>query len=327
MFVIDYKGKNKKHLSLKNGYNDVDFSANSQYYINYNTTANTPYFITLNNANGTVIDTLVDNKKLNSTLASYAISPKKFINFTTKSNVNLNAWMITPPDFDSTKTYPLFMTVYNGPGHNTVTNQWEGSTALWHQYLAQQGYIVVSVDGRGTMFRGEEFKKCTYLQLGKLETIDQIEAAIYLGNLPYIDANRIGIQGWSYGGYMSSLCITKGADVFKTAIAVAPVTNWRYYDSVYTERFMRTPEENEDGYDDNSPINHVEKLKGNYLLIHGSGDDNVHIQNSMEMIKKLVENNKQFEYMVYPNKNHSIYGGTTRLHLFTKMSDFILKTL
>jgi dipeptidyl-peptidase-4 len=194
--------------------------------------------------------------------------------------------------------------------------------------LAQNGYIVVSVDNRGTGARGEEFKKSTYLQLGKLETIDQINANKYLGTLPYIDKTRIGIFGWSYGGYMSTLCMTKGADYFKTGIAVAPVTNWRYYDNIYTERFMRTPQENADGYDDNSPISHTEKLKGNYLLIHGTADDNVHVQNSMDLITSLLNNNKQFEMQFYPNNDHSIYTGRyTHYHVYRKMTDFLLEKL
>jgi dipeptidyl-peptidase-4 len=193
--------------------------------------------------------------------------------------------------------------------------------------LAQNGYIVACVDNRGTGGKGAEFKKMTYKELGNFETIDQINAAKYFGSLPYIDANRIGIQGWSYGGYMSSLCITKGADVFSLAIAVAPVTNWRYYDNIYTERYMQTPQENASGYDENSPINHVDKLKGHYLLIHGSADDNVHVQNTMEMISALVKANKQFDLFIYPDKNHGIYGGNTRYHLYKKMTDFILEKL
>jgi dipeptidyl-peptidase-4 len=235
--------------------------------------------------------------------------------------------MIKPSNFDATKKYPVFMTVYGGPGHNTVENAWEGSNYLWYQMLAQKGYIVVSVDNRGTGNRGEAFKKSTYKQLGKLETEDQMEAAVYMASQSYVDAARIGIQGWSYGGYMSSLCITKGADLFKMAIAVAPVTNWRFYDSIYTERFMQTPAENESGYDDNSPINHVGRLKGKYLLIHGTGDDNVHFQNSVEMVTALVKANKQFDSEFYPDKNHGIYGGNTRLHLYTKMTNFILNNL
>jgi dipeptidyl-peptidase-4 len=198
---------------------------------------------------------------------------------------------------------------------------------MWFQMLTQMGYIVACVDNRGTGARGAKFKKSTYLELGKLETQDQIEANRYLADLPYVDDSRIGIFGWSYGGYMSSLCLLKGAEHFKMAIAVAPVTNWRYYDSIYTERYMRTPQENAAGYDENSPINHVEKLKGDYLLIHGSADDNVHYQNTMEMTNALIHANKQFDLFVYPNRNHGIYGGNTRLHLFTKMTNFIKEKL
>jgi dipeptidyl-peptidase-4 len=198
---------------------------------------------------------------------------------------------------------------------------------MWFNHLASQGYVVVSVDSRGTGYRGADFKKVTYKQLGKYETEDQIAVAKYLATLPYTDGSRIGIFGWSYGGYMSSLCITKGADVFKTAIAVAPVTNWRYYDNIYTERYMQKPQDNASGYDDNSPINHVEKLKGNYLLIHGMADDNVHYQNAVEMSAALINANKQFTEMMYPNKNHGIYGGNTRLHLYTLMTNYILKNL
>jgi len=259
-------------------------------------------------------------------MEEYNFSKTEFFTFTTTENVVLNGYMIKPPDFDANKKYPVLFDIYGGPGSQTVTNSWPyGGT--WHQMLAQNGYIIVSVDNRGTGFRGEEFKKMTYQQLGKYETMDQIEAAKYLGGLPYVDASRIGIWGWSYGGYMSSLCITKGADYFKMAIAVAPVTNWRYYDNIYTERFMRKPQDNADGYDSNSPISHVDKLKGKYLIIHGSSDDNVHFQNTMDMITALVKANKQFDMMVYPNKNHGIYGGNTRMHLYTLLTDYILKNL
>ena len=215
------------------------------------------------------------------------------------------------------------MFLYGGPGSQQVLNSWGWFNYFWYQHLAQKGYIVACIDNRGTGGRGAEFKKLTYQQLGKYETIDQIEANKYLRSLDFVDGNRIGIQGWSYGGYLSSLAITKGADVFKMAIAVAPVTNWRYYDNIYTERYMRTPQENPDGYDDNSPINHVDKLKGNYLLIHGSADDNVHVQNTYEMVTALVKANKQFDLFIYPDKNHGIYGGNTRLHLYKKMTNFI----
>ena len=216
------------------------------------------------------------------------------------------------------------MFLYGGPGSQKVLNRYGGSNFYWFQMLAQKGYVVACVDNRGTGGKGSEFKKMTYKELGKYETIDQIDAAKYFGNLKYIDKNRIGIQGWSYGGYMSSLAITKGADVFKLAVAIAPVTNWRYYDNIYTERYMQTPQENSKGYDDNSPINHVEKLKGKYLLIHGTADDNVHVQNTYEMTSALVRANKQFDLFVYPDKNHGIY---SRFHLYTKITNFIEENL
>jgi dipeptidyl-peptidase-4 len=235
--------------------------------------------------------------------------------------------MIKPANFDTSKKYPVYMTVYGGPGHNEVSDQWDGMDYMYHQLLAQKGYIVVSVDPRGTMYRGADFKKSTYLNLGKLETEDIINVGKELQTYDYVDASRIGIQGWSYGGFMASLAITKGADVFKTGIAVAPVTNWKYYDNIYTERFMRTPQENEEGYEQNSPINFVSKLKGNYFLIHGSADDNVHYQNSMEMVNALVKANKQFDLFIYPDKNHGIYGGNTRNHLFNMLLNYTLEHL
>jgi len=314
-------------LSGGGGHQDASFSKDFSYYLLTKSLANEVPVYSLCDGNGKQIRLLEGNTLLKETIGSYNFSNKEFIDITTERGDVLKAWMIKPANFDPSKKYPVFMTVYGGPGHNTVENQWEGSNYLWYQLLAQKGYIIVSVDNRGTGQRGEAFKKSTYLQLGKLETEDQISAAKFLASQSYIDASRIGIQGWSYGGYMSSLCITKGADLFKMAIAVAPVTNWRYYDSIYTERFMQTPEENASGYDDNSPINHVARLKGKYLLIHGSGDDNVHFQNSVEMVSALVKANKQFDLFFYPDKNHGIYGGNTRLHLYTKMTDFILENL
>jgi dipeptidyl-peptidase-4 len=327
VYAIKLDGTGKKKLSPKKGTNSAYFSKTFKYFINYHSDANTPQTITLHSSDGKLIRVLEDNNELKNTLKNYNLSKKEFFTIKTNYDVTLNAWMIKPHNFDSTKKYPVFMTVYGGPGHNTVNDRWEGQNYLWHQLLAQMGYIIVSVDNRGTGFRGEKFKKCTYMQLGKLETEDQIAAAQYLGTLNFVDKNRIGIQGWSYGGYMSSLCITKGADVFKAAIAVAPVTNWRFYDSIYTERYMRTPQENPNGYDENSPINHVNKLKGKYLLIHGTADDNVHYQNAAEMINALVKANKQFEEFTYPDRNHGIYGGTTRLHLYTLMTNFILRNI
>ena len=339
LYSIKIDGTGKKTLTGKNGFNEASFSGQFQYYINYFSDAYTPYQITLNDASGKEIRVIKDNRTLKDTLGLYTITIKEFFKFTPKSaegaktseSYSLNGWMIKPANFDSSKKYPVLMYVYGGPGIQTVENKWGGGNELWYQYLSQKGYIIVSVDNRGTGARGAEFKKCTYKELGKLETIDQVEAAKFLGSLSFVDKSRIGIQGWSYGGYLSSLCITKGNSikegVFKMAIAVAPVTNWRFYDSIYTERYMQTPQENPNGYDDNSPINHVDELKGKYLLVHGTADDNVHFQNSVEMVNALVNANKQFDLFYYPDKNHGIYGGNTRLHLYTKMTNFILENL
>jgi dipeptidyl-peptidase 4 len=327
VYAVQLNGRNKRVLTYKTGTNSATFSTSYKYFINQHSDANTPYYFSLYNAEGSEVRMLKDNSRLNGALSEYALSQKEFFNFETTKGVNLNGWMMKPHDFDETKEYPVFMYLYGGPGSQQVTDAWGGSNFLWYQMLTQQGYIVACVDNRGTGARGAEFKKCTYQQLGKLETQDQIEANRHLASLPYVDGSRIGIFGWSYGGYMSSLCLLKGADDFKMAIAVAPVTNWRYYDSIYTERYMRTPQENASGYDDNSPINHVEKLKGKYLLVHGSADDNVHYQNTMEMVNAMVNANKQFDLFIYPNKNHGIYGGYTRLHLFTKMTNFIKENL
>jgi dipeptidyl-peptidase-4 len=327
LFTVKINGKGQKNLLPVNGHQKPEFSKDFSFFILNQSNANTPSEYSLYSGEGKMIRALEPNKALKDKLAEYTFSPKTFFNFTTSQGTVLNGWMIKPANFDATKKYPVFMTVYGGPGHNTVENAWEGSNYLWYQMLAQKGYIVVSVDNRGTGNRGEAFKKSTYKQLGKLETEDQMETAKYMASQSYVDADRIGIQGWSYGGYMSSLCITKGADLFKMAIAVAPVTNWRFYDSIYTERFMQTPAENESGYDDNSPINHVGRLKGKYLLIHGTGDDNVHFQNSVEMATALIKANKQFDSEFYPDKNHGIYGGNTRLHLYTKMTNYILNNL
>tara|TARA_B110001469_G_scaffold67727_1_gene64584 strand:- start:20 stop:904 length:885 start_codon:yes stop_codon:yes gene_type:complete len=288
--------------------------------------ANTAPYYTLHNSSGKQLKVLEDNADFNLKMEAFNLTEKEFFTIKTE-DAELNAWTIKPPNFDENKEYPLYMFLYGGPGSQLVKNSFGGTNYYWYQMLAQKGYIVACVDNRGTGGKGAEFKKMTYKELGKFEIIDQINAAKYFGGLPYIDANRIGIQGWSYGGYMSSLAITKGADVFSLAIAVAPVTNWRYYDNVYTERFMQTPQENASGYDENSPINHVEKLKGHYLLIHGGADDNVHVQNTMEMISALVNANKQFDLFIYPDKNHGIYGGNTRYHLYEKMTDFILENL
>ena len=327
VYGIQLNGKNKKELTSAKGYNDAEFLKGMKYFIHTYSNANTPPVIRLRNAKGKLIQTLEDNSRLAKLLSSsYALSPKTISTIETDNGI-LNTWMILPHDFDSTKKYPVYFNVYGGPGHNEVLDSWDGSDYMYHQLLAQHGYIVFCVDPRGTMYRGAEFKKSTYLELGNLETEDILNCAKVLGEYSWIDKERIGIMGWSYGGFMSSLAITKGADLFKMAIAVAPVTSWRYYDNIYTERFMRTPQENEKGYDDNSPINHVSKLKGNYLLIHGAADDNVHYQNTMEMVNAMVAANKQFDLFIYPNKNHGIYGGNTRNHLFQMMFDYILENL
>jgi len=315
-------------MTKTTGTNNIAFSKGMKYFKNSYTDHNTPPSITLHRtSDGDTIKILEDNSDFNETLSEYNLSEKEFLTIETEEGVELNAWMMKPTDFDSNKKYPLYMFLYGGPGSQQVTDSWGWFNYFWYQHLNQLGYIVACVDNRGTGGKGAEFKKMTYQELGKYETIDQINAAKHFGSLDYIDSNRIGIQGWSYGGYMSSLAITKGADVFKMAIAVAPVTNWRYYDNIYTERYMRTPQENASGYDDNSPINHVDKLKGSYLLIHGGADDNVHVQNTMEMISALVRANKQFDLFIYPDKNHGIYGGNTRYHLYKKMTDFILENL
>lgn len=327
LLVVDKK-KNIKKISKEIGTYSADFSANGEYYISTFSNTDTPTQYTINNNKGKVLKVLQDNKAQKELLSQYGTERKEFAKFTTSQGTELNYWMIKPSNMEAGKKYPLLMYVYGGPGSQEVLNsQSRFSDYMWFRMLAQKGYVVACVDGRGTGMRGEEFKKCTYMELGKYETEDQIEAAKYFGSLDFIDKDRIGIFGWSYGGYMSTLCITKGADYFKTAIAVAPVTTWRYYDNVYTERFMRTPQENPKGYDENSPINHVDKLKGNYLLIHGTADDNVHFQNAVDLMTALIKANKQFEQFSYPNKNHSIYGGNTRYHLYTLMTDFILRKL
>ena len=326
LYVQNLETEEKRKLSTQIGDNSIKFSENFKYYMNSYSNANTAHYYTLHNSSGKQLKILEDNAEFNKEMEEFNLTEKEFFTIKTE-DAELNAWMIKPPDFDKNKEYPLYMFLYGGPGSQQVTNSFGWTNYYWYQMLAQKGYIVACVDNRGTGGKGAEFKKMTYKELGKYETIDQINAAKYFGSLSYINANRIGIQGWSYGGYMSSLAITKGADIFSLAIAVAPVTNWRYYDNIYTERYMQTPQENASGYDENSPINHVDKLKGNYLLVHGSADDNVHVQNTMEMISALVKANKQFDLFIYPDKNHGIYGGNTRYHLYKKMTDFILNNL
>jgi dipeptidyl-peptidase-4 len=328
VYRISLDGKNKIRLSQNLGTNAATFSPNFQYFINSFSSASQPTTFTLNDSKtGKQVQVIENNEALASKLKDYNLPQKEFFVLKTEKGNELNAWILKPKDFDPSKKYPVFMYQYSGPGSQQVNNEWSNHDDFWFMMLTQQGYIVACVDGRGTGYKGANFKKVTYKQLGKYELEDQIDAAKVIGNYPYVDKSRIGIWGWSYGGFMSSNCILKGNDVFKMAIAVAPVTNWRFYDSVYTERYMQTPQENPSGYDDNSPINFVEKLKGKYLLIHGSGDDNVHVQNSMQMMEALIQANKQFDSQIYPDKNHGIYGGKTRIQLFNKMTNFIKNNL
>ncbi len=327
LYRIKPDGTKKTKLSLRKGSNDATFSKGMKYFINYNSSANVPNYVTLHTADGKELKVLEDNKTMIENLKQYELSGKTFFTFKTDQNNELNGWMIKPNNFDVNKKYPVYLTFYGGPGHNEVVDSWDGPDYGFYHVLAQKGYLVVCVDPRGTLFRGEKFKKCTYLQLGKYETEDLIETAKYLGKQSYVEASRIGVQGWSYGGYMTLLCMTKGADYFKAGVAIAPVTNWRYYDNIYTERFMRKPQENAKGYDDNSPINHVNKLKGKLLIVHGSADDNVHVQNTMEISNAFIKQNKPFEMFIYPNKNHGIYGGMTRFHLWNKVLEFMDRNL
>lgn len=327
IYSVDIKKAKIKELSSADGTNSANFSTGFKYFINTYSNANTPQVITLCDNTGKQIRNLETNQALADKInGEYKFTQKEFFTFKTENGDELNGWMVKPVNFDPNKKYPVFMYVYGGPGSQTVADTWDGSMP-WYQIFAQHGYIIVSVDNRGTGYRGRDFRQTTYGQLGKYEVQDQISAAKYLGSLNFVDKERIGIFGWSYGGYMSSLCMTVGADYFKTGIAVAPVTTWRYYDSVYTERYNGLPQDNASGYDDNSPINHAKELKGKYLLVHGTADDNVHFQNSVDWVDRLIESDVQFDLMYYPNKDHSIYGGNTRYHLYTKMTNYILNNL
>jgi dipeptidyl-peptidase-4 len=326
-YSIRFNGKGKKNLTPEPGNHAITMAKGNRWFIDRHSTLAQPETILLRNTDCTRTDTLEKNEALRKRMQEFNWGSTRFGTLLTREGVSLNYWMILPPNFDSSKRYPLFMHVYGGPGANTVNNRWSGSNYLWHQMLAQQGYIVVSVDNRGTGNRGAAFKKATYLKLGELEQIDQAGAARYFGNLPYVDNGRIGIWGWSFGGYLSSLCLAKSPEVFKMAIAVAPVTSWRYYDNIYTERYLRKPQDNAAGYDNNSPIQFVRNIKGSYLLVHGTADDNVHFQNAAEMVHALVEANIDFDSEFYTDHNHGIYGGNARLHLYRRMTRFVLEKL
>lgn len=326
-YSVKLDGSDKKLLTPKKGWNVTDFSKGFNYFINTWSNANTPPVISLHKKSGQEIRVLEDNSSLAQRMKDYQFAETEFFSYKTKDNFDLQGYMIKPPNFNPQNKYPLFMFVYGGPESQNVMDRFNYSRGAWFQYLAQQGYVVVCVDNRGTNGQGEDFRKATYMQLGKYETIDQIEVAEYLGEKDFIDESRVGIFGWSYGGFMSLNCLFKGAEIFNMAISVAPVTNWRYYDTIYTERFMRTPQENPDGYDSNSPIFFTDRMRGKLLLIHGMGDDNVHFQNSVELMKALVKSDKQFDSRFYPNKNHGIHGGNTTWHLYNKMTDYILENL
>lgn len=327
VYVVPVSGGQPTVLSNSSGTNDAQFSQDMSHFILTHSSAGSVSRISLHRQNGSEIRLLEDNKTLKDRLKEFVFSPKEFFTLTAANGQELPAWQIKPLSFDPTKKYPVLMFVYGGPGSQQVLDQFGGRDFYWFQHLASKGYWIVCVDNRGTGGKGREFKKCTYQKLGQLEVEDQIAAAQTIAHWPQVDPQRIGIWGWSYGGYMSANCLLRGADVFKTAIAVAPVTNWRYYDNIYTERYMRTPQENGANYDSNSPQTYAAQLKGNFLLVHGTGDDNVHVQNSMRLAEALIQANKPFDYMVYPDKNHGIAGGKTRMHLFTKMTAFLMDNL
>lgn len=327
LYSVNLEGKKKKKITTRAGNNSVTFSEGFKYFINDNSTFSQPSYISLCDNSGKEIRVLEENKALVDDLATLDIKAPELMTIPNGLGDDLYAYIIKPKNFDANKKYPVLMTVYGGPGSQEVIQGFDPFNMMWHQMLVQKGYIVVCVDNRGTGARGRDFRQVTYGQLGKYETDDQIAAAQWLAKQSYVDGTRIGIWGWSYGGYMAGLCITRGADVFKTAISVAPVTNWKYYDNIYTERYMGTLETNPTGFDDNAPMAYANMLKGNLLLVHGTGDDNVHFQNSIELINALVKNNKQFDLMIYPDRNHGIYGGKTRLHLYNLMTDYILENL
>jgi dipeptidyl-peptidase 4 len=336
VFVTNFTGKKTKQLTTGEAWNAAEFNKSFTKMVVRTSTINTPvsavlYTLAANKkkeVTATVEKQLSDNAKLKAKIAEYETGKSEFIKIPNSKGDTLNGWMLKPANFDPAKKYPVLFCNYGGPGSQQVANRF-GATNFWHQLLAQRGFVIVSVDNTGTGYRGEEFKKKTYLQLGKYEIEDQIDAAKYIGSMTFIDKNNIGHWGWSYGGFMSSLAITKGADVFTAAVAVAPVTSWRYYDNIYTERYMRTPQENAAGYDDNSPINYTNKIKGKYLIIHGTADDNVHFQNETQMISALVKSNTDFDMGYYPNKNHGIsgQGDNTTFHLWSKMTNWIFKNL
>ncbi len=323
VWKTDGKGR-KTCLSQKEGTNNAMFSTGMKYFINFFNNTETPTEVTINDNNGKTIATLMDNADLKAKVAGMKMPEKEFFTFTTPEGYELNGWMMKPVDFDPSKKYPVLMFQYSGPGSQQVLDTWSVS---WETYMATQGYIAVCVDGRGTGGRGAAFEKCTYLSIGVKEADDQVSAAKYLGTLPYIDKDRIAIWGWSYGGYMTLMSMSQGSNVFKAGIAVAAPTDWRFYDTVYTERFMRTPQENKEGYDKASAINRIDKLHGKLLMVHGTADDNVHYRNMAEYCEELVQHDKYCDMQIYTNRNHNIMGGNTRNHLYKKLTNYIKENL
>lgn len=324
VYVTHKNGKTVR-LTDREGWNTAFFSGDFQYFVNTWSDYNTPYVFTTRTREGKLINTIEDNKAVKQLVSDYGFCKREPFSFTTSEGVVLNGWMVKPKDFDANKKYPVIMHQYSGPGSQQVTNSWSagsmGQGGAFDSYLAQEGFIVVSVDGRGTGGRGSEFEKCTYLNLGNLESKDQVETALYVGSLPYVDKDRIGIWGWSYGGFNTLMSMSEGRGVFRAGVAIAPPTNWKYYDSVYTERYMRTPKENPDGYATN-PIERAPKLHGALLICHGTADDNVHPQNTYEYSEALVQADKDFRELFYTNRNHSIFGGNTRNHLLRQVAQF-----
>lgn len=328
IYSVQLNGKKQRRLSHEPAYHSAQFNPTFTYWIDSYSGINTPPAYILCAENGQLVRILEQNKDLLEKQKIYGVQSAQFFKFRNDEDIELNGFKIQPAGADKTQAkYPVLMFVYGGPGSQQVLDQWKVTYYWWFQMLVQQGFVVVCVDNRGTGGRGEGFKKTTYRQLGNLETLDQIAAARHIGKWPFVDSTQIGIFGWSYGGYLSSLCLLKGSDVFKAGIAVAPVTNWKWYDSIYTERYMGLYADNEEGYEKNAPINFAQRLSGSYLLVHGLADDNVHFQHSAEMANRLIFENKQFETLFYPNRHHGIADGKARLHLFTKMTNFLKENL
>ena len=327
LYRTNLDGEGFGRMSSGSGSHVIQFNADYSLYVDTYSIAGVPPTRTLHSSDGQLLRTISDNQELKEKVRSLGLEVPEFITVPVGDGVALNGYIIRPPDFDVSKAYPLLMYVYGGPGSQTARDAWGGSRYLWHQMLAQEGYLVASVDNRGTGARGRDFKKVTYQNLGRYEAADQIAAARYMGSLPFVDEGRIGIWGWSYGGYMSLMSILTGETTFRAALSVAPVTDWRLYDTIYTERYMRTPQENPGGYEYGAPLSHVDKLVGSLLIVHGTGDDNVHVQNTIQLTQMLEDAGKQFDMRLYPNKTHSIAGGTTRVNLYTLFTEWLRENL